>query len=295
MTWICVLNSLEQEKLIRFLLFHDQILTGNDSKHLLIARHLHTDNLIWLSLIIPFLQQRNLELTTLNLFKCINIVEANLIHLTYQKCIHALYWQSPAAIQVELNHIYPEVMFEFSPVYIETFLVRFEGYAVFYSAAKHHLGAVHEVEHGVFQSGFQSGLVNFIKEDFGVSGDLNTSVTFDVVDETSLVNGVVTHPITITRKLVKYELEKQDLRAASYHECIFVNQEHRTKVLVVDLLLIVLLFLTILIMGFIKDWNSETLTLPVECVNFIVVFIEKAFLREILFVTLHQHSFMAGN
>jgi heme A synthase len=58
----------------------------------------------------------------------------------------------------------------------------------------------------------------------------------------------------------------------------------------VDLLLIVILFAFVLVVIDTSDRNSETLTLPVKGVNFIIVLVVETLLGEILSVATHWNN-----
>jgi hypothetical protein len=221
--WICILNPLIHKQLIWLLLFHDEVLSRDDSKHLLIRRNLHGDDLVGLTLFVALLQKFHLDLAVLDFLESVNVIEMYLVDFRNQKCIHAFDWEATGAIHVFLNHIDPEVMLELSPVDIKRLLVGLVSDAVLHSFAEHHLRAVHEVKHHIFKRWLKSCLVNFVKVDGCISGDLNPRVAFDVEDESSLVDRVVPLPLTIASEFVKHQFEEKNLRAAPDHEGLVVD------------------------------------------------------------------------
>lgn len=66
---VWVLDPPEQEQLIGLLLLHDQVLTTDDTKHLLVGGDLHRNDLIWLPLIVSFIEEWDLDLALLNLLE----------------------------------------------------------------------------------------------------------------------------------------------------------------------------------------------------------------------------------
>lgn len=131
---------------------------------------------------------------------------------------------------------------------------------------------------------------------------MNPRISFDVVNKSIGVKGVIDDPFTIFCELVNLNLEEKDLTTASDDESLLVDKIHVTKILVIDLLLIVVLFFFILwmiLVGFscfnslITDnwtvilylnWDSERLSLSIERVNLIVILVVVALLREIFLV-----------
>lgn len=62
-----VLDSLEQEELIRLLFIHDEILAGHNSQDLKILGNLHRNDLIWLSVILVSSLEWDYDFALLNL------------------------------------------------------------------------------------------------------------------------------------------------------------------------------------------------------------------------------------
>jgi hypothetical protein len=62
-------------------------------------------------------------------------------------------------------------------------------------SSKHHLAAPHEVIHRVFQTGYQSLLVDLVEVDDLVRGNLHALIALDEVDETPMLQLVVLHPV----------------------------------------------------------------------------------------------------
>ena len=80
---------------------------------------------------------------------------------------------------------------------IEGFLVGFVGDAVSHHTSKHHLSASHEVIHHIFQLWHKCNRVNEIEINSCVGGDLDSFVTFDKVDHSSMIQGMVKTPLLL--------------------------------------------------------------------------------------------------
>jgi hypothetical protein len=78
-------------------------------------------------------------------------------------------------------------MDEFSSVDIKRLLIGFVGNAISYFASKHHLTAVHIVEHYVFEYWLKSDRVDEVKVNFFISGDLNSLVSFNEVNHSPMI------------------------------------------------------------------------------------------------------------
>ena len=70
----------------------------------------------------------------------------------------------------------------FTGVYLESRLVRFEGNSIPYKSTKHHLRAVHEVEHNILKLGHEGLFIDQVKVNFSVCGYLDPFVTSNEID-----------------------------------------------------------------------------------------------------------------
>jgi hypothetical protein len=57
------------------------------------------------------------------------------------------------------------------------------------------LRAVHEVVHYILELRHQCLPVNDVEVDLGIGGDLDSNVTFNVINEPAKINLVVKHPL----------------------------------------------------------------------------------------------------
>ena len=183
-------------------------------------------------------------------------------------------------------------MLKLPPVNIERLLVGLVGDAVLDLAPEHHLRAVHEVEHHVLQSRLQGRPIDYVEVYVCVCRYLDSGIALDIVNETSLVDCVVLNPFHLLREIVHHKLEKQDLGAAADYQGLIVDHIHRAQVFVMNFLLIKVLFALVLIIIKALYWNSETLSLSVECVNFISICVVKRFLRKVFLIALHFDDLM---
>ena len=108
-------------------------------------------------------------------------------------------------------------MFKLPPVDIKRLFISLVGDSVLDLGAKHHLRAVHEVVHHVFQLWHQGFPVNDVEVDLSIRRDLDSNVTLDVVDETSEVNLVVEHPLFLIDQGIIDHLEEKNLAAAPHY------------------------------------------------------------------------------
>ena len=178
-------------------------------------------------------------------------------------------------------------MLKFSTVDIKAALVGFESDAVFYFAAKHHLRAVHEIEHHVLQYWLQGFSVYHVKVDALICGNLDPDVTFDVVDEPSLVQCMVNFPVPSFQKVIICQLEKKNLARAPDDKSFAIDQEHLPKILVINLLKEILSFIFVAPVLNGKHGDSEALSLPIKRINFIILFIIKALEWEVFVIAVN--------
>jgi hypothetical protein len=114
-----------------------------------------------------------------------------------------------------------------SGVYLESWLISFIRNTVSYSGAKHHLGALHEIEHHVFKSWYERLLVDQIEVHLVISRNLDPYIAADEIDlATHLLELVILGPVA--GFLVN--LEKQDGAGRSCDQCLVEEEVHRPKV-----------------------------------------------------------------
>lgn len=74
----------------------------------------------------------------------------NDVNFTYEEGVHGFDGQASGAVEVHLYHVLSEIVDELSSVDVKGFLICFVGDAISHFTAKHHLTAVHVIEHDVF-------------------------------------------------------------------------------------------------------------------------------------------------
>ena len=216
------------------------------------------------------------------------IIESHLVDVTHHKAVHWLNRITYASVVVAFNRINSKVMLIFSSVDIERLLISFVSYAVSYFTSKHHLWAVHEVEHDIFQGWHEGNGVDEIEVDLLVSCYLDSFVAFDEVQEPSQINRMIIDPVPFLRELIHLYLKEQDLAAASCNKCGVVDEVHGSQVTIIDSLVIVLEVIGPLLVNLVllcSTWNSEALALSVEWVNLVQIWVIKALVWKVLLVT----------
>ena len=90
----------------------------------------------------------------------------------------------------------------------ERSLVDLVGDSILHLGSEHHLGAVHIIEHHIIKFWFKSVLVDEIEVNLLICCDLDTDITFDVIDGASLSYGVVLDPFSLVGHIVKLKAIK---------------------------------------------------------------------------------------
>lgn len=129
--------------------------------------------------------------------------------------------------------------------------------------------------------------VDHIKINLGFRRNLDTAISFYVINESTLINGMVPYPLNLSGKIIQLKLKEKNLTRAPDNETLLIDQEHGSEVLIMYLLLIVV-FLSIILWVFdTLDRDPHGLSLPVESVNLVVLLIVEGFLGEVLLVAVH--------
>jgi len=172
-------------------------------------------------------------------------------------------------------------MLVLSSINIKAALIRLESYTISHFWAKHHLAAVHEVEHYVFQFGLKRFFINEIEINLIIRGNLDSNISFDVVDKTSNVNVVVLNPFLhnsfffFKNFLVYFLFKKQNFTGTPGNQCWVIHQVHLTEVHFCHS------FKGVIFRVFCV--NLKGVALAIERIDFIFVWIIKAPIRKILF------------
>lgn len=150
--------SLVNEQLIGLLLVHDQVLSANDGEIFIIVTRCHCNYFVDFSG--GGGQKLDFDLIVYQLLECAGIIHPYGVQITNDESTLTLYAYSKGTLQVVFHHSNHEIMLISSSVDFKVFLVCFVGYTISYLAAEHHLVAIHEVVHDIFQSWFESHWVD---------------------------------------------------------------------------------------------------------------------------------------
>ena len=146
-------------------------------------------------------------------------------------------------------------MVELPLVHLEPWLVSLVGDTVPNFGAEHHLRALHEVVHTVLEGWFACVLINQVKVNLLVRGDLDTNISLDEVDLTShVVKLFVLGP----EASLFVDLEEKDRVRASDYQSFVKEEVHVTEIGIGD-------FLACALFG-VCGVDGESLTLAVKSV-----------------------------
>jgi hypothetical protein len=105
-----------------------------------------------------------------------------------------------------------------STINVETFLVCFVGYTVSDFATKHHLITSHEIKHNIFQFWHECFFVDFVEINLIIRSDLNSYITFNIVNEPSNLFLMVLDPLSLISLIILFNFKEQDVAGASGNE-----------------------------------------------------------------------------
>jgi hypothetical protein len=163
----------------------------------------------------------------------------------------------------------------FSSINVKSSFISLISNTVSYLGAVHHITALHEVEHDVFKSGYKCLLVYQIEINFIISNNLDSYISFDVVNKSSCLNLIITFPVSFIGIFVKFHFEEINRTRTSANQCFIVNKIHLAKIHVRHSF--------IGIFRSVATIYNESLPLSIEGINFIFVRIIKASVREVFF------------
>lgn len=169
------------------MLFHDQVFAADNSQKVFAVWFLHTDDLILFSCF--GLEQINRNLT--QLFECFSVENVNFINLCDNESIVLLQLKTNGAFQVLFYNRNHEIMLIPSPVNVKWLLILFVSNSIFDLRTKHHLITTHEVKHDVLQRWHEGLRINEIEVNLLICGNLNSLITFDEIDEASLIDFLI--------------------------------------------------------------------------------------------------------
>ena len=267
----------ENEELISFLFFHDEVLSTNDGKEVFTWRYLHADDLIWLT---GFSFEKT-DWNCWDFFECLGIIDINLIYLCHDKSIMVSQFNTDWSFQILWNNRNSEIVFILSSVDVKTSLVYFVSNTVFNLRTKHHLIATHEVKHYVFKSWLKCFRINKIKVNLIISSNLNSLISFNKEDETSSIQHIVLFPfLDVFIIFINNLLEEENLTGTSGDQGSAVDEEHLAEIEVSHLF-------ELHVQG-VAGIDVYCLALSVEWVDYVVNVIVKRFIWKVLLSTFHN-------
>ena len=129
-----------------------------------------------------------------------------------------------------------EIMFIFSSINLEPYLASLISNTVPYLTSKHHLITSHKVKHHCFKRRLHRFHINQIKVNLFVGRYLNPNVSFDVKDQTFVIECFVKFPFVKSLFIVKFSFEKEYFCGTSGYESSSIDKEHLSQVMVCYLL-----------------------------------------------------------
>jgi len=205
-----------------------------------------------------------LDVALWNFVEGVNIIKPDQVNLTHKESFHPLDLQATGAIKVSLDHVDSEIVLVFSPVNVKRLLVCFESDTVPDLAPKHHICAVHEIEHHILKVDLKRLRIDQVKVNFLVGCDLDPLVSFNEVNHASQIQFLVVPPLDLLSEFIFLKLEEQNLARAPCHQRHSINQIHLAQILIENLLVHKLLFVSVSVADDVENGDSERLTLPVE-------------------------------
>ena len=100
---------------------------------------------------------------------------------------------------------------------------------------------------------------------------------------------MINFPVPSFQKVIICQFEEKNLAGAPHHESLTIDQEHLSKILVINLFvkILSLIFIASVLNG--KHRDPEALPLPVEGIHFIIFFIVKALIWKIFVITVDSN------
>lgn len=102
-------------------------------------------------------------------------------------------------------------MFVLSPPDVERFLVCLVGDTVFDLTSKHHVSTLHKVVNHILQRWLKGNRIYQINKYLLIRCNLNTFITLDEVNETSMIQTIVHYPGFLQCEWICLLLEKENL------------------------------------------------------------------------------------
>ena len=156
----------------------------------------------------------------------LGIIKSDFIEATYDESSDLLHCQADCAIEILINHSWPEAVLIAPGPDIEWFLIGLVSDTISDFRTKHHLVAAHEIVYNIFQLWLKCTGIDQINKDFLVRAYLDTLVSFDEVDKASNVEGPVYLPSFLKGKFIRDLLEEEDLTWWTSNEGFTIHQVH---------------------------------------------------------------------
>ena len=172
-------------------------------------------------------------------------------------------------------------MHKLSSVNVKRPLISFVCYTIPNFLSKHHLIASHIIGHYIFKFRHKGILIDDVKVNIFFSSNLNSDITFDVINKSPNMNSVKTFPAFSLCHFIHYLLEEIDCSRTSNYQAFTSEHNHLTKIFINNLLHSELIWCL--------RTDEEALTLSVERVDFLPFFREKACIREVRFIAFHMY------
>ena len=176
-------------------------------------------------------------------------------------------------------YIHFEIVFVLSCVNIKTFSVCLISNTVSHFASKDQATALHVVIHDVLKNRCEFFVVDQIEEYFLIGGDVYSDITLDEVKQTFMLEFEILGPVPHFGFLVIDSLEEQDIARTSANKAGFFDQKHGSEINVTDLFQ--LSFNCFINFSHFLNFDSESFTLSVKRVDFLLSLVPETFVWEI--------------
>lgn len=108
-------------------------------------------------------------------------------------------------------HVHFEIVFKLTRIYFKTLSVCFVGNAISNSASKDQTTALHMVIHNILKFWSELSIINKVKEDLIVSGNVDSDVSFDKVKQSFVLKLPVLFPVILLCFVIPNSLEEQNI------------------------------------------------------------------------------------
>jgi hypothetical protein len=268
--------SLEDKELIWLLLFHDEVFATDAGDVSVILRLADRNDLVGL----PCLSFEQRDWHFADSLVGFRVINEDFVDVGDQESVHRGQIQAHRAFKYLVRNWDLIVVNIAPPVYVKCLLIGLVGDAVLDARTEHHLVTTHEVKHDILERGLKRLLVDQVKVDVIVRGNLDSNIALDVKDEASDVKHVIFSPFLVVRIILfGHDLEEQDRARATSDQCLVVEQVHLAEIFVRHLLNFEV--------SRVVRFDCEGLSLSVEAIKYIVLRIIKTFVWEVHPIAIH--------